>query len=178
MLRRRVDAELIGWAISKAYNDPPTAVHEGWPRCCSEMSRVLELLVRRREEARMVAGDVRQYAARARSTEIFGRVLCTCREHHFVVDGPVWNGCPGEAVTPGELFLAAVASCGVELLQVIAREREVGLGRVAVGVEGTIDRRRPVRADLALFSSVRIRMKLEGIGEQEAGQLVEVFKGR
>ena len=126
----------------------------------------------------MVTSDVRRYAAQARSTETFGRVMCSCRDHHFVVDGPVWNGCPGEAVTPGELFLAGVASCGVELIHVIAREQDVGLRRVGVSVRGTIDRSRPVRADLALFNSVRLDIELEGVSEQEAGQLVEAFKGR
>ena len=126
----------------------------------------------------MVTADLRRYAAQARSTETFGRVLSSCRDHHFVVDGPVWNGCPGEAVTPGELFLASVASCGVELIHVIAREQDVGLSRVGVSAEGTIDRSRPVRADLALFNSVRLDIELEGVSEQEAGQLVEAFKGR
>ena len=64
-----------------------------------------------------------QYEVQARSTETFGRGLCSARNHHFVVDGPVQNGCPGEAITPAELFLAGVAACGVELVQVIARER-------------------------------------------------------
>ena len=54
----------------------------------------------------MSQSQVRTYAAQARSTDTFGRVLCTARNHHFVVDGPVQNGCPGEAVNPGELFLA------------------------------------------------------------------------
>jgi len=66
--------------------------------------------------------DLRHYRADAKSTDTFGRVLCSAREQHFVMDGPVWNGCPGEALTPGEAFLAAVAACGVELAQVIARE--------------------------------------------------------
>jgi len=122
--------------------------------------------------------EVRQYGARARSTDTFGRVLCACRQHHFVVDGPVWNGCPGEAVTPGELFLAAVASCGVELLHVIARERDVGLRQVGVDIDGTIDRSRPARADVTLFNSGRIGFELEGVSGQEAAQLVEAFKGR
>jgi uncharacterized OsmC-like protein len=126
----------------------------------------------------MAAEDLRRYAAQARSTETFGRVMCRCRDHHFVVDGPVWNGCSGEAVTPGELFLAGVASCGVELIHVIAREQDVGLRRVGVSVQGTIDRSRPVRPDLALFNSVRLDIELAGVSEQEAGQLVEAFKGR
>ena len=64
----------------------------------------------------------RHYEVRASSAPTFGRVLCSARNHHFVVDGPVQNGCPGEALTPPELFLSAVAACGVELLHVIARD--------------------------------------------------------
>ena len=53
---------------------------------------------------------IREYRVDARSTDVFGRVLVSAREHHFVVDGPVQNGCPGEELTPPELFLSAVAA--------------------------------------------------------------------
>src|SRR5205807_3506430 len=69
----------------------------------------------------MTDTDVREYAAQAASTDTFGRVLCSARNHHFVVDGPVQNGCPGEAINPAELFLSGVAACGVELVQVLAK---------------------------------------------------------
>src|SRR5881394_3490915 len=63
---------------------------------------------------------IREYDISARSTSTFGRVLCSARTHHFIVDGPVQNGCPGEEVTPPEAFLASIAACGVELVHVIA----------------------------------------------------------
>jgi organic hydroperoxide reductase OsmC/OhrA len=126
----------------------------------------------------MATSDLREYGTTARSTDTFGRVLCSARQNHFVVDGPVWNGCPGEAVTPGELFLAGVASCAVELLHVIARERDVGLRAVAASIKGTIDRSRPVRPDVALFNSVRLDLEMEGVSELEAEELVKTFKGR
>ncbi|HET6679920.1 MAG TPA: hypothetical protein VFG84_01855, partial [Gemmatimonadaceae bacterium] len=69
----------------------------------------------------------REYTALGRTTDIFGRVLCSIRDHHFVIDGPVQNDCPGEEVTPGEVFLASIAACGMELMQVIAREDGVPL---------------------------------------------------
>src|SRR3546814_5466390 len=69
--------------------------------------------------------QIRTYAVSARSTDTFGRVLCGARNHQFVIDGPVQNGCPGEELTPPEVFLSGVASCGVELLQVLARQ-EIG----------------------------------------------------
>ena len=84
----------------------------------------------------MAQADIRQYDVQARSTETFGRVLCGARNHHFVVDGPAQNDCPGEAITPAELFLAGVAACGVELMQVIAREQRVPLQGASVGIYG------------------------------------------
>jgi organic hydroperoxide reductase OsmC/OhrA len=121
---------------------------------------------------------IRSYDVDARSTDVFGRVLWTCRDQHFVADGPVQNGCPGEAVTPAELFLAGVATCGVELLQVIARGDDVELGAVSARISGEIDRERPVREDVTVFTSVRLDLEVEGVGQAEAERLVEQFKRR
>ena len=97
--------------------------------------------------------DVREYAAQAASTDTFGRVLTSARNHYFIVDGPVQNGCPGEAITPAELFLAGVACCGVELVQVLAKSKAIPLGGIAVDIQGSFDRSRPVRPDVTLFNS-------------------------
>ena len=121
---------------------------------------------------------LREYEVAARSTDTFGRVLCSARDHHFVVDGPVQNGCPGEEVTPAELFLSAVASCGVELLHVIARDEGAPLRRVAVSVHGVVDRSRQSRPDVTLFNSVRLRFALEGVDSAQAAALVEGFRRR
>jgi uncharacterized OsmC-like protein len=122
--------------------------------------------------------DTRRYEVRARSTDTFGRVLWSCREQHYVADGPVHNGCPGEAVTPAELFLAGIASCGVELLQVIARADDVPLESASVEIAGEIDPSNPVRPDVSLFNSVRLSFRLSGVSEEQATHLVERFKGR
>src|SRR6185436_10525497 len=103
---------------------------------------------------------LREYEVRARSTDVFGRVLCNARDHHFIVDGPVQNGCPGEELTPVEVFLSAVAACGVELIHVIARADNVPLGRVAVRIHGAVDRARQARTDVTTFNSVRIDFTL------------------
>ena len=121
----------------------------------------------------MTTDDLREYRADARSTDVFGRVLCDAREQHFVIDGPVWNGCPGEALTPGEAFLAGVASCGVELLQVIAREDGVGVGPVAVSIRGVLDRANPVRADMTVFNRVEMGFDVAGVSQEQAESLVE-----
>jgi uncharacterized OsmC-like protein len=126
----------------------------------------------------MAEGEIRGYTAQARSTDTFGRVLCNARNHHFIVDGPVQNGCPGEAVTPAEIFLAGVAACGVELLQVIAKEQQRALQGVNVEIIGTLDRSQPVRRDVTVFNAVRLSFHLSGVTQAQGIELVERFKGR
>lgn len=121
--------------------------------------------------------EVRGYTVQARSTETFGRVQCSTRNHHFIVDGPVQNGCPGEAITPAELFLAGIAACGVELVQVIGREQ--GLApRIQVEIEGAIDRANPVRKDVSVFNFVRLRFALDGVSRAQGEDLIERFRAR
>ena len=126
----------------------------------------------------MSAARLRRYDVDARSTDTFGRVLCNSRDQHFVVDGPVHNGCPGEALTPAELFLAGVAACGVELIQVIARDEQLPVGAVRTAIAGELDPDRPVRPDVTVFNSVRLRFELEGVTADQGDLLVKRFKGR
>jgi len=126
----------------------------------------------------MSAVETRRYDVRARSTDMFGRVLWSCRDQHFVADGPVQNGCPGEAVTPAELFLAGIAACGVELVQVIAKAGDVPLRAVRAEITGELDPANPVRDDVNVFNSVWLSFELAGVTEEQGRGLVEGFKRR
>jgi uncharacterized OsmC-like protein len=126
----------------------------------------------------MTPTDMRRYSAQARSTETFGRVLGSARIQHFVADGPVQNGCPGEAPSPAELFLPGVATCGVDLLQVIAAEQNVPVQAVSATIEGLQDRSQPVRPDVSLFNRMSPVFSLKGVTEEQGTQLIETFKQR
>jgi uncharacterized OsmC-like protein len=126
----------------------------------------------------MANSEIRHYEALAASTDTFGRVLCSVRNHHYVIDGPEQNGCPGEEVTPAELFLSAVAACGVELIQVLAKSSDIPLRGIAVNIQGLMDRSKPVRPDVSLFNSVSLQFQIKGVTDGEAKQLVEKFKSR
>ncbi len=126
----------------------------------------------------MVQQEVRQYELQARSTDTFGRVLCSARTHHFVVDGPIQNGCPGEAITPSELFLSGIAACGVELVQVLARTQQVPLQAAMVSIRGVIDPSKPVRPEVSLFNAVRLHFHLKGVTQEQGARLIEAFKRR
>lgn len=120
----------------------------------------------------------RQYQTSARSTDTFGRVLVSSRDQHHIVDGPAANGCPGEAITPAELFLGGVASCGVELIQVLARDSGIPLTSVRAQIEAMQDPGARVRPDVNLFNEVHIRLDLGGVNQEQARDLVDRFKGR
>lgn len=121
---------------------------------------------------------IREYAVAAETTATFGRVLVHAREQHLVVDGPVQNGCPGEAITPAELFLGAVAACGAELVQVIAREEAVPLDAVRCAITGTVDRARQQHAGVTTFTRVHVDLVLAGADDASAARLVEGFRRR
>ena len=115
----------------------------------------------------------RSYEVSARTTDVFGRVLTSCRNHHWIVDAPA----VGEEVTPAELFLGGVAACAAELIERIAAEDHVDLDGVRTRIHGTIPEQR-IRDDVTIFSRVRLDIELIGAGEAQAEQLVEAFKGR
>ena len=124
------------------------------------------------------ASPIREYDVSAKTTDVFGRVLCQARTHHFIVDGPVQNGCPGEEITPPEQFLSAVAACGAELVQVIARQTDIAIGPVHVAIHGIVDRSRQARPDVTLFNSVQLNFTIHGTDGASAAALVEGFKRR
>ncbi len=95
-----------------------------------------------------------------------------------MVDGPVQNGCPGEEITPAELFLAGVAAGGVELIQVLARREGLPLRAVGAAVSGRLDRAHPVRPDVTLFNAVRLEISLKGVSQEQGAGLIAAFKRR
>jgi uncharacterized OsmC-like protein len=124
------------------------------------------------------APATRRYQTAARSTDTFGRVLVSSRDQHLIVDGPASNGCPGEAITPAEMFLSGVASCGVELIQVLAHQQNVPLTSVACAIEAMQDPSAPVRPDVNLFNEVTLRFTLGGVSQEQGKDLVERFRRR
>ncbi|MBI4494773.1 MAG: OsmC family protein [Chloroflexi bacterium] len=111
--------------------------------------------------------------ARSQTIGIPGRSLSSARGHHFIVDEPAYGGGPGEALTPAEIFLAGVSSCGVLLVQSFAQQSGVPLQRAEAAIEGVRQRNDP-----ANFQSVHVRFELLGPTQAQAEQLVEAYKHR
>ena len=124
------------------------------------------------------AAPTRRYQTAARSTDTFGRVLVSARDQHLIADGPISNGCPGEAIGPAELFLSGVVACGVELIQVLAKQQNVPLRAVSATIEGTLDPSAPSRPDVTLFHRVQLNFELSGVSQEQGQELVDRFKRR
>jgi hypothetical protein len=73
-----------------------------------------------------------------------------CRNHHFVADGSFQDGCLRGAIAPVELFFVAVAACGVEFKQVVAREQNLLLRGASSGTFGVIDLMHPTRQECSI----------------------------
>ena len=67
-----------------------------------------------------------------------------------------------------EAFLAGIASCGVELVQALARDQNLPLTDVKVAITGTMDRTNPVRRGVSVFNSVELRFELAGVSRLTA----------
>ena len=126
----------------------------------------------------MAEAPVRRYTVNARSSDVFGRVLVSARDQHLIIDGPVQNGCPGEAIGPAEIFLGGVATCGVELIQVLAKDLGVPLKTIAATIEAEQDPAKRTRDDVATFTAVRLRLRLSGVSQEQGEDLVGRFKRR
>jgi len=126
----------------------------------------------------MATTDGFEYVVRSASTATFGRVLLSAPDQHLVADGPAQNGCPGEALTPAELFLGGVATCAAELVGVIARQEGIDLAGVEAEMAGAIDRAHALRSDVTVFSRAALRFAFHGPSQDEAAALVKSFKGR
>jgi uncharacterized OsmC-like protein len=76
------------------------------------------------------------------------------------------------------LFLAGVATCGVELVQVIAKDQNVPMQAVSATIEALQDRSQPPRPDVSLFNQVRLEFHLKGVNQEQGTQLIDSFKRR
>jgi len=99
------------------------------------------------------------------STDTQGRTLNSARANHFVIDSA--NG-PGEAMTSGEAFLAGISSCGVNVVNGAARQRQLPLERVTVDIDGVRSAQ-----NTADFLRVDVRFTFFGPTPEQARELVQ-----
>ena len=111
----------------------------------------------------------------AEATATPGRFLVHARAQHLVSDARAGAGGPGEAIQAGELLLAALASCGLALVQKAARE-EAALPRPLSGARVDVSFERDPD-DGTRYRYIRLVFELEGVDQAQAESLVAAFTG-
>jgi uncharacterized OsmC-like protein len=119
---------------------------------------------------RAAGGEVVSVVGRATATA--GRFIVSAGRNHLVSDARAGVGGPGEAVNAGELLLAALASCGLALVQKAAAERRVRLDAPAVAVSFKRD-----ASDATRYEYIRIEFDLPRVTRAAGQALLEAFTG-
>ena len=112
------------------------------------------------------------YKVRSYSTHTLGRAICNARNHHFVADDA-----GGEEVGAGELFFSGISACAVNMVERIANEEKITLEWMDVGVEAWRDTDKPT-GDRTLYDAIRINFEMWGVDDDQAHELVEIWKRR
>jgi uncharacterized OsmC-like protein len=127
-----------------------------------------------------MATDLITGSATCYSSGTPGRAIVQVRQNHLVTDDPAepssyYQG-PGEAPGSLELFLGGIVSCAVLMLERIARSEGRTLGPLRAEMEATRD---PTSTGQPpVLDSAKLTFIFQGLTSEEAGHLVETFKGR
>lgn len=105
---------------------------------------------------------------RSYSSGTVDRSLNAAGRHHFVIDGASL----GEEIGSVDAFLAGISSCGVNMIERVARETGVPLQRAEVTIDGVRERASPTS-----FARIDLRFVLTGVSEDQARALVEHYEG-
>ena len=108
---------------------------------------------------------------RSSSSGTIGRAVSEARGQRLVLDSS--SRPQQDALTNSEAFLAAIASCGVTLIEAYAQEKSVPVKRIDVTIEGARAVDEPNR-----FASIAMRFEVAGVSQGEAEHLVETYRSR
>lgn len=121
-----------------------------------------------------------RFHAETHSASTPGRMLQKVRQNNFVIDDPdrpAYGG-PGESPNAGEYFLSGITGCAGLMMERIAREESLPLERVVVAMDAAIDTSITERSGPPVFDEASMLFTFWGLTDEQAGQLVETFKGR
>jgi uncharacterized OsmC-like protein len=140
----------------------------------------LDSSLRPPQDHALVAADLIRGSAACYSSGTPGRAIVQVRQNHLVTDDPAepssyYHG-PGESPGSLELFLGGIVSCAVLMLERIARSEGRTLGPIRAEMEATRDP--TLTSQPPVLDTAKLTFVFQGLTSEEAGNLVEMFKGR
>ena len=112
----------------------------------------------------------RTFGVKSYSSGTFGRAISNVRNHHFVTDDV-----GGDEVGPAEYFFAGISACAVNMVEKIARQKEIPLQWMEVSINAMRDTEKEVQ-ERTVYDEVNVHFELWGVEEDQATELVNTWK--
>ena len=112
----------------------------------------------------------RTFKVKSYSSGTFGRAIGNVRNHHFVTDDV-----GGDEITPAEFFFAGIAGCAVNMVEKIARQRQIPLQWLEVSIDAMRDTHK-VPQERTVYDAIQVHCELWGVDDDQAHELVEIWK--
>jgi uncharacterized OsmC-like protein len=108
-----------------------------------------------------------------------GRTIVNAKDHHMVVDSPLYLGGPNEELNPIDLLLSSLASHGVFVCEKIAQQMRMPLDDLKITVTGDFDPRGVLGESVDPgLRAIRVQVVMSGLTEVQAKQLGEAYQSR
>lgn len=108
-----------------------------------------------------------------------GRTIVNTKEHHLVVDSPLYLGGPNEEINPIDLLLSSLATHGLFVMEKIAQQLRIPLDDLKISVGADYDPRgvlgEPVDSGL---QTLKVQMVVSGPNEAQLKDLMDAFTTR
>jgi uncharacterized OsmC-like protein len=83
----------------------------------------------------------------------------------------------GEELGAGEFFFSGITACAVNMVERLANNDNIALDWMDVGVE-SYRNADANHGDLSLYDAIRIKFEMWGVDDEDAHNLVEIWKKR
>lgn len=108
-----------------------------------------------------------------------GRTIVNAKDHHLVVDSPLYLGGPNEEINPMDLLLSALISHGIFLFEKIAQQMHIPLDDLRITAKSDFDPRGVLgEAVDAGLRTLKLQIVMSGPDEIQAKQLAEAYTSR
>jgi len=108
-----------------------------------------------------------------------GRTIVNAKEHHLVVDSPLYLGGPNEELNPMDLLLSSLVSHGIFLFEKIAQQMHIPLSDLKLTAKSDFDPRGVLGEAIdAGLRTLRVQIVMQGPSEAQAKELVEAYTTR
>ncbi|MBZ0286370.1 MAG: OsmC family protein [Anaerolineae bacterium] len=108
-----------------------------------------------------------------------GRTIVNTKEHHLVVDSPLYLGGPNEEINPIDLLLSSLATHALFTIEKYAQQNRIPLDDLKISVSADYDPRGVLgeQVDSGL-QALTVQMLVMGPSEAQLAELTDAFTRR